>query len=948
MSWTLTVGGVAVQNYVRPFSSLKVKHRGYRGLGTLSARLVEKEATPGSGTYSINPQNEDSVVLVDTGVTIFGGYVRRRIRKDLNTSGIRVVELECQDYNSDPSDDPVPLGTGPRTTAETDQARVRWLFATFGTRGVDATTAACQVVFGSNLPTQDFDGMSLAQAMDEICKISGAQWYVDYNHKLHYFKTESTAAPWNIDIQSPNNTTTFPAKDFEYPDDTIDYVNTVIVIGAGVTATRYRGGSAPAAGTQRLYILRDTALRTVQQCNDAGDAYLSANTNRQAGKVTVWKSGLFPGQLIHIKNTMWSIDADFRIAEVVPKYIDLDKALYDVSFGSNPVDLSDLWGKQAGDLTAVQVTTTELGGGNAGTLIPPATPTGLAVATGTRLTPDGNGIPYLSASWTANSEGDIDAYEIEIDRALEGDTVFSVSVSGTGGTLGAGSYSVKVTGQGQVAGETYQSADKDITLSAGQKLFVNITARSGVTTFKIYATRTTGEPLSNGQTTAVTGSNVEITPEGAGAASPAYSTAVAFLNPKPYRTAGTTAYTEDVQGGWYYAARIRAVNRAGLKSPWTTPQGIKISGDTSAPAIPSGLTAVAGYKLVGVKWAASVETDLQQYELRWAPDCGNGNGPNTLQWVKVDTLTTHAVVDGLVAGTKYYFQVRAIDRSGNVVTSSTDSTAVDADDNPEAGWSNTVYAVASGLSTTLAAAAVATATNVKVVSVTGANVGDLMVISGGGVTTDEIVTIGTVGTAGAGGTGITFSPALVADKANGNAVTEVTKSHVTGTPNLIGAADVSFNSVLTSILSTNQLDATTIKTGTLSIGGGPSMPTYLLVFNGSGVEIGRWDSSGLLIKDPTNTNQQVRLMNGILEFSSDGGASWQTAISSGGIRADSILLGTAPGGHNNIPNASFELSAFGATFSKVWTINTDWATAIGVSINADTSTGDLKLLAVAY
>lgn len=63
-----------------------------------------------------------------------------------------------------------------------------------------------------------------------------------------------------------------------------------------------------------------------------------------------------------------------------------------------------------------------------------------------------------------------------------------------------------------------------------------------------------------------------------------------------------------------------------------------------------------------------------------------------------------------------------------------------------------------GLDTTLAAAASAGATNIKVTSVTGANVGDEIMIGAAG--SREFRKITTVGTAGAGGTGIDLNVAL--------------------------------------------------------------------------------------------------------------------------------------------------------------------------------------------
>lgn len=78
----------------------------------------------------------------------------------------------------------------------------------------------------------------------------------------------------------------------------------------------------------------------------------------------------------------------------------------------------------------------------------------------------------------------------------------------------------------------------------------------------------------------------------------------------------------------------------------------------------------------------------------------------------------------------------------------------------------------SGANTTLAAAAVPGATNIKVTAVTSMAVGDKLRLGPEGLT-QEVVTITTVGTAGSGGTGIDFTPPLTYDHANAEAVVEL-------------------------------------------------------------------------------------------------------------------------------------------------------------------------------
>jgi len=86
----------------------------------------------------------------------------------------------------------------------------------------------------------------------------------------------------------------------------------------------------------------------------------------------------------------------------------------------------------------------------------------------------------------------------------------------------------------------------------------------------------------------------------------------------------------------------------------------------------------------------------------------------------------------------------------------------------------------SSTSTTLSAAALAGATNVKLASVTGLVVGNTITIDSTGAN-PETVSMSAVGTAGAGGTGVTFSPALAFAHASG---ATVVKNGVTGTQSL--------------------------------------------------------------------------------------------------------------------------------------------------------------------
>ena len=648
---------------------------------------------------------------------------------------------------------------------------------------------------------------------------------------------------------APNGTTIKRLMDWEQPSDAAIPINRVLVKGSGISGWREHAASIAYYGGAKFE-------GVVEDDDIVDSAGIDASANKVfrerafpilSGKYLTSDNGLVAGTWQIIEVPAYGISAIEWIATIKAAFIGNGTMLYEVRYGAPADDLSAVMaavGSAFGGevVTGVEDPTTDVDTN------PPAVPTGLALQTDDRQQPDGSLSPYLLATWNANADTDLDGYELAIDRAIDGDVTFAVSASGTGGALPAGTYAVQITGNGTVAGETgTTTSPKFVTLTSGQRLFVNITAKAGCATYRAYASILTGiedQPKATAQTAiATTGSNVEITAAGSGGYPPTSSTAVSFLNPTLVRTSQVAHYTETVLSNTYYAARLRAYDIWGNDSAWTSVVGVVIALDTVAPSVPVGLSAVPGFRLVGLNWQRNPEIDIARYDVRWTTD----DPATTTDWTVLRSASSTIVVTGLEPLVQHYFQVQAVDRSGNV-----------------SGWSNT----------------------------------------------------------------------LVAD-------------YISATPLNVGQTDIAAGSIISEHISTVGLDADVIKAGTLSIGGAANVPDFLLVFNQAGEEIGRWDANGLLIKDPVNTARQVRMLNGVLSFSGDGGATWTTAIDSQGITADAIKVGIAPGGHNSIPNASFELTEFSLTQSKVWTAITDWATSLS-SVNVNTGATELKLSDASY
>lgn len=761
-------------------------------------------------------------------------------------------------------------------------------------------------------------------------------------------------AAFGIDT-SPNGSTTRAPERWRETREAVVPINRVLVIGQGISGWREHAASISYFGGKRFEgVIKDDRVTTTDGIDSrAAFVFRKYAFPGISGSYVTRVAGLKAGtwQLIRVVSAdgILSVLSIVYLTTVKTRFTGASQMEYEVTYGE-PED--DAGGAMASIESSFAGIVPVPGGPPANEEPPgqdttaPATPTGLALSTGTTQQPDGALAPYLLASWNANADTDLDAYELAIDRAILGPVTFSASASGSGGSLPAGTYAVNITGNGAVAGESQAAATpQSVVVSAGQRLYVNITAKTGMASYRAYASILAGgeeQPKLTGQTAiTTTGSNVEITAAGSGAYPPTSSTAVAFINPTTSRLLGLSYYTENVIGNAYYAARLRAIDVSGNESGWTAVQTVTAGKDTAAPDVPEGLSAIGGFRMAGLAWQRNSEPDLLRYQVRYTTD-----DPTSVDaaWTMMTVAGTSIVIGDLAPNIVHYFQARAIDRSGNTPTSEQDSTAVNADANTGAGWSNTGADTSGGFSTTLAAAASAGATNIKVTSVTNLAVGMKLRVG----TTPERVTVVTVGTAGGGGTGVDITPALVAAKGNGEAVVQIVSLLVSALPDLIGAADFVAFSIIARTIDADHITADDIKAGTLTVGGTPNTPDYLLVYNNSGQEIGRWDAFGLLIKDPANPSRQMRFLNGTLSFSSDSGLSWITAIDGQGITADAIKLGAIPGGHNAIPNPGFELAAFGQGQEKVWTSSTDWGTTIGTDVNLDKSTGDLKMSSVAY
>ena len=132
-----------------------------------------------------------------------------------------------------------------------------------------------------------------------------------------------------------------------------------------------------------------------------------------------------------------------------------------------------------------------------------------------------------------------------------------------------------------------------------------------------------------------------------------------------------------------YYFRVRAVNAQGTGAPSTEMEAIAYDGPTPEPGKPKNLIAIFGDRQVRLSWEASSmgASAITRYEYQYGT-----TGTFSQTWTEVPDWESalEVTIDGLIGGTTYHFQVRAVNAQGEGIPSDASQTPYDRLTNPEA------------------------------------------------------------------------------------------------------------------------------------------------------------------------------------------------------------------------------------------------------------------------
>jgi hypothetical protein len=130
-------------------------------------------------------------------------------------------------------------------------------------------------------------------------------------------------------------------------------------------------------------------------------------------------------------------------------------------------------------------------------------------------------------------------------------------------------------------------------------------------------------------------------------------------NYSSYRTTQLYHVATGLKTGTQYTFRVRAVSNTGRFSEFATVTHT-VGGDTTAPGIPTGLTATGHFKYISLEWTNPADADLAFIEV-YENTSNSTSGGTLVGTTRGDTFTR----SNLGLNQLRYYYIRAVDNTGN-------------------------------------------------------------------------------------------------------------------------------------------------------------------------------------------------------------------------------------------------------------------------------------------
>lgn len=213
----------------------------------ITDEINEKANSCTFGLYDHNgngaPENEDEIEVTQNGILIFAGVISRVSYNQLSNT-VDIYRIEALDWTRI-----LDRRLVAATYLEmTDKAIIEAIISEFAF-GEGITTD--NVAEGVEVNQISFNYIPVSQALTEIARLTGRNWYIDYQKDIHYFPLAQNQAPFMIDSDGVHH------ENLQITKDSTRIRNRVFVRGGTELTTEPISETLIADGEQRQFLLAE-------------------------------------------------------------------------------------------------------------------------------------------------------------------------------------------------------------------------------------------------------------------------------------------------------------------------------------------------------------------------------------------------------------------------------------------------------------------------------------------------------------------------------------------------------------------------------------------------------------------------------------------------------------------------------------------------------------------
>jgi hypothetical protein len=237
MALTLTIGGA---NFLPQYktNTAKITETLQNRGNTMSLEINKKSAQSA-------PEEGKEIVFKDGARFLFGGFISRVEPVEIGKGDLIVYRVEATDYTY------ILINKNAQKvyTSQTLNAIVTDLISTYVDSGYGLTTTGVDT--GPTIDTVSFNHIPLRKAFEKLAKITGYEWWVDYQKDINFKPKKAASAPETITDSSNNH------MSLSIDADLSQVRNSIVVKGGKEETSAFFSQTIEADGVAREWILRE-------------------------------------------------------------------------------------------------------------------------------------------------------------------------------------------------------------------------------------------------------------------------------------------------------------------------------------------------------------------------------------------------------------------------------------------------------------------------------------------------------------------------------------------------------------------------------------------------------------------------------------------------------------------------------------------------------------------